>query len=183
MLDVTIFQIISYFCNCHLRTVIFRLFCRSSKVWCDNCTFDSCHDWCWEICHIVLNMSGNKCIYYCLFINQDISCIIQNDNTIFHKTNRILVNHTFCTIHSRHMDRDIITIFIKLINGLCMMNISGQSPCCIHRQIWIISVNFHSKMYSCISNKNTDGSKSNDSQLLTFDFATGKLFLCLFGIF
>ncbi len=53
MFDITIFQIIHHFFDCHLRTIIFGLFCRSSEMRNYNRAFDTCDFRCREVCDIM----------------------------------------------------------------------------------------------------------------------------------
>ena len=61
-----------------------------------------------------------------------------------------------------------------------MVNILRKLPCRLYRYIWVIPIDFHSKLKRCVRNQGTDGSKSDNAKLFACDFTSGKCFLCLF---
>ena len=77
------------------------------------------------------------------------------------------------------MDGDIIAGTVDIFHVLDMMNVTGQIPCRIDRNVRIVSVYFHAKMGCCICYKLTDRAKSDDTELLSADLTAGK-FLFLF---
>ena len=77
------------------------------------------------------------------------------------------------------MDSDVIAGAVDIFHVLDVMNVAGQVPCCIDRNVWIVSVYFHTKMGGCICHKLADGTKADDTEFLSADLTAGK-FLFLF---
>ena len=144
-----------------------------------NCAFYTYNFFCWEICYITVYFTCYKCINDIFLIYKNISGEVQNYNALFHQTDCILVNHSLCTVKCRYMDCDIIALFIDFIYCCCVMDTSGKSPCRIYGNIWIISINFHSKMCCYIRNKNSDCSKSDHTKFLSGKFCSCKCFFLL----
>ena len=61
------------------------------------------------------------------------------------------------------MDGDVITLGINLIQALNMLDGAGKIPCSINRNIWVISVYFHSKCGSSVCHHCSDGTKTDDT--------------------
>ena len=183
MSDITVFQIIHHFFHCHLCTVVFRFFRRCSEMWNYNRPFYTCNLRCREICNIMLYFTGNKCIYHCFGIHQHISCKVQNDHTFLHKAQGIFSDHSLCAVKCRHVNGNVITVFIDFIYICCMVDTSGKSPCRINRHIWIVSIYIHAQMCCGIRHKHTDCSQADNSKFLSLQFLSRKCLLRLFGIF
>ena len=81
------------------------------------------------------------------------------------------------------MDGDVITLGINLIQALDMFDGAGKIPCSINRNVWVISVYFHSKCRSSVCHHCSDGTKTDDTQLLAHDLASCKLLLLLLSKF
>ena len=163
MCDISILQEIPDLCYRHLCTVIFRFFCGSSKMRDHDCSVYTFDLLCRKICDITMYFSRFKCLNDILLIYKDISCKVQDHDAIFHQTHGFFIDHALCIFQCRNMNRDIITLFINLIGSLRMMDISWKSPCCVDGDIWVVAVNFHSQMGSCVCNLSTDGAKSDDT--------------------
>ena len=137
-----------------------------------------------EITHIASDLTGLHCLYHGFFIYQKISCIIQKDHSILHLCDGLFIDHLFGTLQKRYMNGDIITFPINIIHIGNMCDLSGQVPGRINGYIWIIAIYFHSKMDCGIGYQNTDRSQTDDTQLFTLYFASGKIllfFFCQFG--
>ena len=74
------------------------------------------------------------------------------------------------------MDRNIITFLINGIHGSDMFDIPGQSPRCIDRYVWIVSVNLHSKSCRSVGNLCANGPKTDHAQLFALDLVACKCF-------
>ena len=128
-----------------------------------------------------MNAVGFQCLYNGFLIYQGTSCKIQYNNTRFHQRNRICSDHSLGAVHQRYMNGDVVTLKINLVNIGSVVYISGKLPCCFYRNKRVITVYFHAKGNSCICYQNTDGSKTDDTQFLSFDLTARKLFLLLLG--
>ena len=62
-----------------------------------------------------------------------------------------------------------------------MLNASWKVPCGIYWDVWIISVNIHAHMYCSICNKYTDGSQSDNTELLAWNLCSCKVLFLLLG--
>ena len=78
------------------------------------------------------------------------------------------------------MKGNIITLFENIFHIGDMFDLSGKLPCGIYRNIWIISVYFHTKINRSVGNHCSDGSQTDDTEFLSFDLAAGKLFFLFF---
>ena len=81
------------------------------------------------------------------------------------------------------MNRDEITLFINIFYCQHMFYFCRNIPCCIDRQIRIITKHIHAQCYRRIGNLHTDGSKSDDTKFFPFDFSSCKCFFCFFSSF
>ena len=181
MCDISILEKIFHLCRSHFSTVIFRLLCRCTKMRNHDRASDTDYLFCREVRYVAAHFLRYKRVYDVFLIHKNISGKIQNNNAFFHKTDGVFVDHTFCIFQRRHMNCNIITLFINFICCFRVMNIARQSPCRINRNIWIISINFHSKMNGCICHKNTYRAKTYNAKFFPFKFCSCEyffLFLC-----
>ena len=145
-----------------------------------NRSFHACYQWIRKICDIPFYLSAFQGVNHILFIYKHISRKVQHNNIFLHQTNRIFIDHSFCAVHCRNMDCNIITFFVQLIYRLCVINISRQFPSCIYRDIRVIAIDIHTEMRRCIGNKHSDCSKSDYSKFFSFQLAPCKCLLLLF---
>ena len=136
-----------------------------------------------EVRHIMLHLSGHQRINHGLFIYQQVSCEIQDYHAFLHQAYGIGIDHAYRVCGSRHMDGNEVALFIQFIYRLRMDNIPGQPPCRINGYVWIIAIDIHSQMHGRIGHQHADSSKSDDSQLLSFQFAACECFLGFFRLF
>ena len=61
-----------------------------------------------------------------------------------------------------------------------VFDFSGKFPCRVDRNIRIVSIYIHSQINSCVGNHSSDCSQTDDTQFLSFDFTSGKLFFLFF---
>ena len=81
------------------------------------------------------------------------------------------------------MNCDEITLFVNIFYCQHMFYFCRNIPCCIDRQIRIITKHIHAQCYRRIGNLHTDGSKSDDTKFFSFDFSSCKCFFCFLGSF
>ncbi len=62
-----------------------------------------------------------------------------------------------------------------------MPDISGKIPGCLHGNVGVISQHLHAQVGSRVSHLDADGSKADDTQLLSLDLMARKLLLLLLG--
>ena len=129
-----------------------------------------------KVRHIFFDFAALKGFDQSFLVYQKIPCEVEKNHSVFHIRKGFPVDHLSCTVKKRNMDSDIVTLAVDLIQSFAVFDRSGKIPCGVDRKVRIVSVNFHSKMGGGISNHGTDGSQSDDTQLLAADLAASELF-------
>ena len=81
------------------------------------------------------------------------------------------------------MNGDVIALAVDLVQALAVFDGSRKVPCCIDGKIWVITIHFHSKTACCVCNHGSNGTKTDDTQLLAHDLASCKLFFLFLSKF
>ena len=181
--DISVFEEISDFFDCHNCTVFFGFLCGCTKMRCYEDSRSACYGCICKVCYVFLNLAAVKSFYKGILVNEKVSCEVQKNDTVFHLCESFFVDHLACVVCKRYMDSDVVALAVDLIQGFAVFDGSGKVPCCIDGDERVISVNFHSQMCCRVCNHGSDRTKTDDTKLLTADLTSCKLFFLFLSQF
>ena len=181
--DISVFKEILQLFNGGNRTVVLRLSGRSSQMRRNNDIFYSRNRRVGKIRHVTLYLARVQCLDHSLFIDQNVSCIVQNYHSVLHHLNGFPADHSPGAVCQRNVDSNKITIPINVIDVLNMMNGAGKIPGSVYGNKRIIAIDIHPKVCRRVGHLLSDGAKADNSQLFPADFAAGELLFLFFRQF
>ena len=152
-------------------------------MWCYKDSRSACYSCICKVSNIFLYLSAVKSFYKGFLVNEKVSCEVQKNDSIFHLCESLTVDHLACVVCKRYMDGDVIALAVDLIQRFAVFDGSGQVPCCINGDERVISVDFHSKMCCRVCNHGSNRTKSDNTQFLTADLTSCKLFFLFLSQF
>ena len=183
VLYVAVLKVINNLVDSHLRTVLFRFHSGSTEMRCDKCVLCMSDSGGNKVRDVFLYFAGFQPLDYRFFIYQCIAGEVEENNAFLHLADGFLADHAARVVRKRHMDGDVITVAVNLVDVSDVTNAAGKTPCCLNGDERIVTEDFHTEVYSCICNHNTDGTETDDTQFFSINLIAGELLLLFLHLF